>query len=103
MGTAPSLHNGPANLRTSVAPGKFVVGSAPRASRSVVAAQDTGWGAKTAQGQSRRFDLPTMTSGLPHLTDIFRTSRHVSKVPTADISADSNLQPGRYERSTPSE
>jgi len=24
-------------------------------------------------------------------------------VPTADISADSNLQPGRYERSTPSE
>src|SRR5712671_5019507 len=35
-------------------------------------------------GHSRRFDLASITSGLPQLADIFRVRRHVSKVPQAD-------------------
>src|ERR1700676_5248698 len=36
-------------------------------------------------GQSRRFDRPPATSGLPRLADILSVRWHVSKVPTPDI------------------
>jgi len=35
----------------------------------------------SATDHSRRFDGVLITSGLPRLTDIFRTGRHVSNVP----------------------
>src|SRR5260370_41702466 len=35
-------------------------------------------------GQSRRFDRGPLTSGLPRLTDIFRTGRHASTWPNSD-------------------
>jgi hypothetical protein len=38
-------------------------------------------------GQSRHFDRAPRTSGLPRTTDIGGTGRHVSKVPTSDISS----------------
>jgi hypothetical protein len=42
--------------------------------------------ATAALGQTRHFGhLPT-TSGLPRSTDILRLRRHVSKVPTGDIT-----------------
>src|SRR6266436_1615774 len=41
----------------------------------------------TGSGHSRRFDRGPLTSGLPRLTDIFRTGRHVSNVPFPDLSA----------------
>jgi len=39
-------------------------------------------------GQSRRFDDAPITSGLPLLTDIGGTGRHVSKVPQTDTCED---------------
>jgi len=40
----------------------------------------------TGSGQTRRFGHLPMTSGLPRSTDIFGAGRHVSKVPTTDMS-----------------
>jgi hypothetical protein len=40
---------------------------------------------RAALGQKRRFDRRLVNSGLPHMADIFRVRRHVSKVPIADI------------------
>jgi len=37
-------------------------------------------------GQSRRFDRRQITSGLPPEADIFGVGRHVSNVPTGDIT-----------------
>ncbi len=36
-------------------------------------------------GQSRQIGRVPVTSGLPRTTDIIRTSRHVSNVPTAGM------------------
>src|SRR6266480_4273458 len=36
-------------------------------------------------GRSRRFDPRPITSALPRLADVFRTGRHVSKVPMIGI------------------
>jgi hypothetical protein len=41
---------------------------------------------KTAMGHWRRFDREPAASGIPRLTDIFRTGRHVSKVPEAEVA-----------------
>jgi hypothetical protein len=38
----------------------------------------------SARGHSRRFGLPSTTSGLPLRADLVTTGRHVSKVPTPD-------------------
>ena len=38
----------------------------------------------SVSSQSRRFDGRPITSPLPQIADIFRTGRHVSRVPTAD-------------------
>ena len=37
-------------------------------------------------GQSRHFDRVPLTTGLPQLAEILRVIRHVSKVPTAEVS-----------------
>jgi hypothetical protein len=37
-------------------------------------------------GQSRHFDCAAMTSGLPLRADVFRIRRHVSNVPTAEVT-----------------
>ena len=42
--------------------------------------------ARSAEGQSRRFDRAPLTSGLPRLADILRVIRPVSKVPCVDGS-----------------
>jgi hypothetical protein len=43
-------------------------------------------GATSGMGQSRHFDRRPTTSGPPLETDIVRAGRHVSKVPTAEMS-----------------
>jgi hypothetical protein len=40
----------------------------------------------TAPGQSRHFDRSPLTSGLPPETDILKAGRHVSKVPTTELT-----------------
>jgi hypothetical protein len=39
-----------------------------------------------ALGHSRRFGRLPVTSGLPRTSDVIRSPRHVSKVPTGDLS-----------------
>jgi len=43
----------------------------------------------TGLGHSRRIERAPFTSGLPRLADILRVGRHVSKVPTSDMAAES--------------
>jgi hypothetical protein len=47
----------------------------------------------TTSGQSRRFDAPPTTSGLPQSTDIGRLARLVRFVPIGDIDCAVNLLP----------
>ena len=43
-------------------------------------------------GHSRRFDGVLITSGLPRLTDIFRTGRHVSTCPNSSHGTHPKLE-----------
>jgi hypothetical protein len=46
----------------------------------------------SAWGQSRQFEDRSVTSALPHLTDIPGVCRHVSKVPAGDILGSSKIE-----------
>ena len=51
-------------------------------------------------GQSRRFDLLSITSGLPPTSDVFGPNRHFAFVPIADIGTRQTIDTENAKRET---